>query len=334
MTTRYLFVLRLAVLLSFLTPAHAEWYKRTEAIMGTRIYVELWDTDATHGQACIDAVMADMQRIDDLMSHYKPESQLSRINQHATEAPVQVDKELFDLIKLSTHYSEITEGAFDITYASVGYLYNYPNHVHPTEEQIKAALPAVNWRNMKFDDAHHTVFFEHKGMRIDLGGIGKGYAVDHGIDILKKMGIQHAVVTAGGDSRIIGKRIQADGMERDWLVAIRHPDDPNKVVTRIPLSDAAMSTSGDYERYFDENGVRYHHIIDPRTGHSASKVRSATVIGPTATQTDGMSKTAFVLGPEKALEIINRMPEYDAVFVAPDGKVFYSNGLRPPEARR
>jgi thiamine biosynthesis lipoprotein len=172
------------------------------------------------------------------------------------------------------------------------------------------------------------VFFEHKGMRIDLGGIGKGYAVDRGIDILQKRGIQHAVVTAGGDSRIIG-----DHMGRAWLVAIRHPDDPNKVVTRIPLSDAAMSTSGDYERYFDENGVRYHHIIDPKTGHSASKVRSATIIGPTATQTDGMSKTAFVLGPEKALEIINRMPEYDAVFVAPDGKVFYSNGLRPPAPR-
>ncbi len=308
--------------------AHAEWYKRTDAIMGTRIYVELWDTDAAHGEASIDAVMAEMRRIDELMSHYKPESELSQINQHAADHPVQVDKELFDLIKLSTHYSQITEGAFDITYASVGYLYNYPNHVHPTETQIKAALPAVNWRNLKFDEAHHTVFFEHKGMRIDLGGIGKGYAVDRGIGILQKRGIQHAVVTAGGDTRIIG-----DHMGRAWLVAIRHPDDPTKVVTRIPLSDAAMSTSGDYERYFDENGVRYHHIIDPKTGHSASKVRSATIIGPTATQTDGMSKTAFVLGPEKALEIINRMPEYDAVFVAPDGKVFYSNGLRPAAPR-
>jgi thiamine biosynthesis lipoprotein len=318
----------LAVLGALPRAAHAEWYKRTDAIMGTRIYVELWDTDPIHGEASIDAVMADMRRIDDLMSHYKPESQLSKINQHAAEAPVVVDKELFDLIKLSTHYSEITEGAFDITYASVGYLYNYPNHVRPTEEQIQAALPAVNWRNMKFDDAHHSVFFEHKGMRIDLGGIGKGYAVDHGIEILQKRGIQHAVVTAGGDSRIIG-----DHMGRAWLVAIRHPDDPNKVVTRIPLSDAAMSTSGDYERYFDENGVRYHHIIDPRTGHSASKVRSATIIGPTATQTDGMSKTAFVLGAEKTLEIINRMPEYDAVFVKPDGKVLYSNGLRPPAPR-
>ena len=308
--------------------AHAEWYKRTDAIMGTRIYVELWDTSETHANECIDAVMAEMHRIDDLMSHYKPDSQLSKINQHATEAPVQVDKELFDLIKLSTHYSEITDGAFDITYASVGYLYNYPEHIRPTEEQIKAALPAVNWRNMKFNEADHSVFFEHKGMRIDLGGIGKGYAVDKGIEILQKRGVQHAVVTAGGDTRIIGDR-----MGRDWLVAIRHPDDATKVVTRIPLSNAAVSTSGDYERYFDENGVRYHHIIDPHTGHSASKVRSATVIGPTATQTDGMSKTAFVLGPEKALEIINRMPEYDAVFVGPDGKMYWSNGLRPPAPR-
>src|ERR1700722_14347778 len=308
--------------------AHAKWHKRTDTVMGTRIYVELWDTDPAHGEPSIDAVMAEMRRIDDLMSHYKPESQLSQINQHAADAPVVVDKELFDLIKLSTHYSEITEGAFDITYASVGYLYNYPNHVHPTEDQIKAALPGVNCHTMKFDDAHHSVFFEHKGMRIDVGGIGKGYAVDRGIEILQKRGIQHAVVTAGGDSRIIG-----DHMGRAWLVAIRHPDDPTKVVTRIPLSDAAMSTSGDYERYFDENGVRYHHIIDPKTGHSASKVRSATIIGPTATQTDGMSKTAFVLGAEKDLAIINRMPEYDAVYVNPCGKVSVSNGLRPPAPR-
>src|ERR1700722_15544618 len=313
--------------------AHAEWHKRTDAIMGTRIYVELWDTDAAHGEASIDAVMAEMRHIDDLMSHYKPESQLSQINQHAADAPVVVDKELFDLIKPSPPYSEITEGAFDITYASVGYLYNYPNHIHPTKEQIKAALPAVNWRNMKFDDAHHSVFFEHKGMRIDLGGIGKGYAVDRGIEILQKRGIQHAVVTAGGGRGRFVKCIAADGSEREWLVAIRHPDDPNKVVTRIPLSDAAMSTSGDYERYFDENGVRYHHIIDPRTGHSASMVRSATIIGPTATQTDGMSKTAFVLGAEKDLAIINRMPEYDAVYVNPCGKVSVSNGLRPPAPR-
>jgi FAD:protein FMN transferase len=322
---KQLFAVVLALLAS---PAWAEWHERNDEIMGTSIYVELWGEDSAKAEAAIDAVMADMRRIDVLMSHYKPESQLSQINQRAAQEPVQVDPELFDLIKLSTHYSIITEGAFDITYASVGHLYDFPHHVKPTEEQIKQALPGVNWRNMLLDPEHHTVKFERPGMRIDLGGIGKGYAVDHGIGILQARGFQHALVTAGGDSRIIGDR-----MGRPWVVGIRNPDDKNKVVTRIPIVNSAMSTSGDYERYFDEGGVRYHHIIDPRTGHSASKVRSATILGPTATETDGMSKTAFVLGPEKALEIINRMPQYDAIFVTPDGKVLYSNGLAPPDQK-
>jgi FAD:protein FMN transferase len=317
-----------AMAVAFAAPAQAAWVDRTEAIMGTRIYVQVWAEDPAKGNEAIDAVMADMRRIDDLMSHYKPDSQLSRINQLGNQQPVQVDKELFDLIKLSTYYSQVTEGAFDITYASVGYMYDYPKHVHPTEAQIKSALPAVNWRNILFDEAHHTIRFEHPGMRIDLGGIGKGYAVDRGIDILKARGIQHAVVTAGGDTRILG-----DHMGRPWLVAIRHPDDPNKVVTRIPLSDTAMSTSGDYERYFDEDGVRYHHIIDPHTGHSANKVRSATILAPTATETDGLSKTAFVLGAEKTLEIISKMKDVDAVFITPDGRLLYSDGLRPPTSR-
>src|SRR6202048_3254404 len=242
MRFRFAALLTCLALLGALPPAaQAEWHKRTDAIMGTRIYAELWDTDAAHGEASIDAVMAEMRRIDELMSHYKPESELSSINQHAADAPVVVDKELFDLIKLSTHYSEITEGAFDITYASVGYLYDFPHHVHPSEAQIKAALPAVNWRNMLLDAEHHTVRFEHAGMRIDLGGIGKGYAVDRGVAILKSRAIQHAVVNAGGDSRILG-----DHLGSPWLVAIRHPDNPKKVVTRIPLAGTAMSTSGDY----------------------------------------------------------------------------------------
>ncbi|HEX4388226.1 MAG TPA: FAD:protein FMN transferase [Steroidobacteraceae bacterium] len=322
--------LSMACLLAALLPpaALAAWQDRTEAIMGTRIYVQVWSEDPANGNEAMDAVMAEMHRIDDLMSHYKPQSQLSQINQRGNTEAVQVDKELFDLIKLSTHYSQITEGAFDITYASVGYMYDYPNHIHPNESQIQSALPSVNWRNLLLDEAHHTVRFEHPGMKIDLGGIGKGYAVDRCIEILKARGFQHALVTAGGDSRFLG-----DHMGRPWLAAIRNPDNPQLVVTRIPLSDSAVSTSGDYERYFDENGVRYHHIIDPHTGHSASQVRSATIIAPTATQTDGMSKTAFVLGAQKALEIINRMPEYDAVFVTPDGKVVYSNGLRPPAPR-
>jgi len=142
---------------------------------------------------------------------------------------------------------------------------------------------------------------------------------------LQSRGISHALVTAGGDSRILGDRLGTP-----WVVGIRHPDRKDEVIARIPLEDAAFSTSGDYERYFDEDGVRYHHIIDPRTGRSASKVRSATIIGPTATRTDGLSKTAFILGPERALEIYNRLDDIDAILVTPDGRVLYTKGLEAP----
>jgi thiamine biosynthesis lipoprotein len=226
---------------------------------------------------------------------------------------------------VSVDYSELTHGAFDITYASVGYLYDFKKGVHPDQKAIDRALPGINWRHMKLDARKTTVFFTRPGMRIDLGGIAKGYAVDRGIALLQARGITHALVSAGGDSRIIGDRFG-----KPWIIGIKHPDDPEQVIAKIPLADTALSTSGDYERYFDENGKRYHHIIDPKTGHSASKVRSATVIAPTATQTDGLSKTAFVLGPDEAMKIYNGLQGVDAILVTPDGKVLYSNGLAPP----
>jgi thiamine biosynthesis lipoprotein len=307
--------------------ARAEWVERVEdGIMGTRIVVELWATDKAQGDAAIEAVLAEMRRVDQAMSTYKPTSELSIVNAQAAQKPIKITAELFDLLTTALEYSRITDGAFDITYASVGYLYDFRKHVHPDEKQIAAALPGINYRHVELDQKNSTVHFARAGMRIDLGGIGKGHAVDRGIAILQARGIEHALVTAGGDSRIIGDRFG-----QPWVVGIRHPDRKDEVIARIPLEDAALSTSGDYERYFDENGVRYHHIIDPKTGRSASKVRSATIIGPTATRTDGLSKTAFVLGPEKAIEIYNRLDDIDAVLVTPEGKVLYTKGLAPPD---
>lgn len=306
-------------------PAHAAWYSRTEAIMDTRIYVELWDTNPKHANAAIDAVMAEMRHIDDVMSDFKPDSELSRINEHAAQYPVVVSPELYNLVKLSTHYSRITDGAFDITVESVWRLYHFRRHIHPTEAQIRALLPTVGYRQLIFDDRRHSIRFARPGMAIGLGGIGKGYAVDQGIDILKAMGIRHAIVTAGGDSRLLG-----DHRGRPWMVAIMDPWDLRKVVTLIPISNEAISTSGDYYRGFVQNGKRYDHILSPFTGHSAQLVRSASIIAPTATQTDGMSKTAFVLGPQKTLALLDEMPQYDAIFVCPDGRVVYSKGIAPP----
>jgi FAD:protein FMN transferase len=318
--------LSVAVLLSLAAPVHADWVKRiTDGIMGTRITVELWADDKDKGEQAIDALLDEMRHVDDSMSTYKPTSEVSQVNARAADGPMHISKELFDLLVTAKEYSVITDGAFDITYASVGYLYDFRKHVRPNEAQIDKALPAVNFRHVLLDHKLQTVQFSQKGVRIDLGGIAKGYSVDRGIDVLKSRGFTRMYVSAGGDSRIVGDRFG-----KPWMVGIRDPrKGEGEVITRIPLVDAAISTSGDYERFFEEAGVRYHHIIDPHTGHSASKVRSATVIGPYATRTDGLSKTAFVLGPEKAMEIYNRIDDIDAIIVKLDGTVIYSKGIEP-----
>ncbi len=318
-------LLAVTLLLAFDGAARAEWYAREEAIMGTRIAVELWQDDPAAAGRAIDAVIAEMHRIDALMSVYKEDSQVSKVNRDAAAGPVKVDPELAALVARALEFSEMSDGAFDITYASVGYLYDYREHKHPTEAQIQAALPGINWRHVIVDREASTIRFTQKGVRIDLGGIAKGYAVDTSIAILQKLGITHATVTAGGDSRIIGDR---NG--RPWIVGIRHPDDRDRVIARIPLEDAAISTSGDYERYFDEKGVRYHHIIDPKTGKSPHGIRSVTVIAPTSTFAEGLTKSVFIMGPERGLALVESKPDCDAVVVTAEGKVLYSKGLAPP----
>lgn len=307
-------------------PAHAEWVHRDEAIMGTRCAVEVWAPDRMVGEVAIKAVFDDMKRIDELMSTYKETSEISKVNREAASHPVRISAELFALLETAVKYSELSGGAFDITYASVGYLFDYRAHKRPDQKAIDAALPAVDYRQLKLDKAARTVSFGKPGMRIDLGGIAKGYSVDRGIEILRRRGYQHAMVNAGGDTRVLG-----DHQGKPWMVGIRHPDRKDEVILRIPLVDAAFSTSGDYERYFDEGGVRYHHIIDPKTGQSPHAVRSVTLISDTATRTDGLSKTVFILGPVEGMRFIETLPDVDAIIVAADGKVTYSRGLQAPE---
>jgi thiamine biosynthesis lipoprotein len=305
--------------------AHAEWMTRTEAIMGTRCSVELWSEDRAKGEAAMTSVFDDMRRIDRLMSTWKEDTEVSTVNREAARHPVPVSPELFGLLQESVKYSELTHGAFDITYASVGYLYDFKKGVHPDAQAIKDALPGINWRHMILDAKKSTVYFQRPGMRIDLGGIAKGHSVDRGIEILRKQGITRAMVNAGGDTRIIGDRFG-----RPWVVGVRDPDHAGKTFLKLPLTDTAFSTSGDYERYFDEDGKRYHHILDPKTGDSARKCRSVTVISGTATRTDALTKSVFIMGPEAGIEFINTLHDVDAVAVSPDGKVFYSKGLAPP----
>lgn len=304
-------------------PAHAQWLTGEEAIMGTAIRVELWADDEATGEAAIAAVMAEMHRIDRAMSPYKPESELSRINREAAERPVPISQEMFDILSRSIEFSKISGGAFDITFSSVGYLYDYRRHIKPTDKEIEQALPGIDYRHIQLDAQKRTVRFARPGVRIDLGGIGKGHAVDNGIALLKKRGITQAIVTAGGDSRVLGDR-----GGRPWMVGIRDPRRKDNMVAVIPLINSAISTSGDYERYFEVDGERYHHILNPKTGRSATGVHSVSVIGPDATTTDGLTKPVFILGPEKGLRLIESIPGIDAVIIDADGKMFYSSGLQ------
>ncbi len=316
---------RLVFMAACASTAHAEWITRTENIMGTRCAVELWSDDAAKGEAGISSVFDDMRRIDHLMSTWKEDTEISLVNREASKHPVKISKELWDLLETSVKYSELTRGTFDITYASVGYMYDYRAHIHPDQKAIAQALPGINFRHMVLDPKKTTVYFMRPGMRIDLGGIAKGYSVDRGIEILQKQGFTRAMVNAGGDSRIIGDRFG-----KPWIVGVRDPDHEGKTFLKIPLTDAAFSTSGDYERYFEENGVRYHHILDPKTGDSARKCRSVTIISGNATRTDALTKSVFVMGPEEGIKFINTLPDVDAVAMAPDGKLYYSRNLAPP----
>ena len=314
-----------AVVVQLLLPAvaSADWARRNEAIMGTAIYVELWHPDQQAGERAIDAVIDEMHRIDRLMSTYKPDSEISRVNDLAATEPVPVSDELKNLILESLALSELTGGAFDITYASVGHHYDFRKRQRPDDATIEEALPAVDYRHVIVDEATGTIKFAREGVRIDLGGIAKGYAVERGISILKDLGVRHASVSAGGDSRILGDR-----KGRPWLVGIRDPrGDRSEYITRIPVIDEAVSTSGDYERFFDEDGIRYHHIIVPSTGKSAGEVHSVTIIGPNATITDGLSTSVFVLGIEAGLALINTLDEFETVIIDGAGAMHFSDGL-------
>jgi thiamine biosynthesis lipoprotein len=304
-------------------PAQGGWMSREEAIMGTAIRVELWHENPALGEAAMDAVMEEMHRIDRAMSPFKPESELSRLNRDGAKAPVSVSKEMFELIERSIEFSQLSEGAFDITFASVGCMFDYRAGIRPSADRVAAALPGIDYRHIRLDHVGRTIRFARDKVQIDLGGIAKGHAVDNCIALLKARGVTQALVMAGGDSRVLG-----DKRGRPWMIGIRDPRNKDSMAARIPLVDAAVSTSGDYERYFEEAGVRYHHILDPRTGMSASGVRSVTIIGPDATTTEGISKSVFIKGPERGIRFVESLPGIDAVVIDDRGTMHTTRGLR------
>lgn len=303
--------------------AWAQWYERTDAAMGTRIHIEFFTTDAAAAQDWMTQAMAEMHRVDHAYSPYKPSSELSRLNRDAPAGWVAVSDEMLDLLTKSRQISELTDGAFDITYASVGRYYDYRAGSLPDDETVVAALNAIDYRYVEIDTRAQRVRFKHPQVYIDLGGIAKGHAVDRAVEILMAAGIEHLSVAAGGDSRIVGDR-----RGTPWTVGIKHPRRENAMSAVLPLVDTAVSTSGDYERYFEKDGVRYHHILDPATGRSAQDAWSVTILGPQSTFTDALSTSVFVLGPDRGLALVDRLPGVDAIIIDPKGELRFSAELQ------
>jgi FAD:protein FMN transferase len=301
------------------------WLQREEAIMGTAITVELWCEDRAQGEAAIDAVMAEMHRIDRTMSPHKADSELSRINRDAAAQPVPVSAEMARLLERANDFATLSGGAFDITYAAVGQLYDYRQRIRPDAAALARARECVGWRGLQLDMAARTVRFARNGMRIDLGGFAKGHAVDNAALILRHRGVRHAIVSAGGDSRVIGDR-----RGRPWTIGVRDPRRPGEMAALLPLEDISISTSGDYERYFEAEGERFHHLIDPATGRSPRSVHSVTVLADDGLTTEALSKCVFVLGVEKGLRLIEAQRGVDAVVVDACGALHYSSGLLAP----
>jgi thiamine biosynthesis lipoprotein len=312
----------MASLLALSTCIHAAWHSDTQTIMGTRVHAELWHTDAAVAREVLDAVMAEMRRIDVLMSVYKDASDLSRMNREAGFRPVRVSEEILWVLQLSERISKLTAGAFDVTYASAGRYYDYRKGVRPDDATLARAVDAIDYRYVVVDAERGLVSYKHPEVYVDLGGIAKGYAVDRCIAIFGRYGIRHGMVAAGGDSRIVGDR-----RGKPWTVGIKHPRDPQRMAALLPLSDTAVSTSGDYERYFEADGVRYHHILDPKTGDSARRVRSVTILGSDASLTDALSTSVFVLGLEGGLALVNTLEGIDAIIVDAHGELHFSDGL-------
>lgn len=325
-------LLFLLLLLTSLT-VRAEWHTDSQDIMGTRVSVTLWQTDPEQAKQALELAMEQMRRIDSLYSPYRDDSDLSRLNRLAPRAsktdPMPISEEMTRLLDKSLYYGKLTDGAFDITFGSLGRHYDYRAGQEPSEEQRRELLEAIDYRLVELNRDQQSVYFAHPKVYVDLGGIAKGYAVDRAIAALRKAGIEHASVSAGGDSRLLGDR-----RGRPWMVGIKNPRDPQAVAITLPLENGAISTSGDYERYFiGPEGERVHHILNPRTGASVTGIASVSVIGPNAFDTDALSTSVFVLGVERGLTLLESLEDYEGIIITSAGKVHYTAGLEPPDSQ-
>jgi thiamine biosynthesis lipoprotein len=302
-------------------------HKRTLILMGNNFGITVVSDDAQYANECIDCAINEIRRIEKLLTTFDENSQVCLINKEAGIAPVKVDKEVIDIIERSIKISELTQGAFDITYGSIDKrFWNFDKTMTslPEPDIAKKSVHLINFRNILIDKNENTVFLKKKGMRIGFGGIGKGYAAERAKYILQQKGITSGIVNAAGDLTTWGK--QPNG--KPWTIGIADPNAANSMFSYFEISDKAVATSGNYEKFATINGKKYSHTIDPRTGYPVSGIKSVTIISPNAEIADAIATPVMVMGIKVGLDLINQIKGIECIIVDDTNNLFVSKNIK------
>ncbi len=299
--------------------------QKTETIMGTEVTITVVAPSAEAGGAAVDAALAEIRRLDAMMSLYQEASELTRVNQEAGKRPVPVSPEMIEVADLAKWVSERSTGAFDVTVGPLVVLWQMKlrEGTTPTSAEIAGVRKSVGYHKVVIDKKASTLFLRQQGMIMDFGGIAKGYAADRAAAVLRQAGIRNALVAIAGDIRAMGRR--AD--DTPWRIGVQHPREPDQTLTVLELSDQSISTSGDYERFTILRKKRYHHIIDPRTGRPSSGMESVTIVGDLGAVIDPLTTALFILGAERGARLAEELG-YEAIFVDDQGTVTTTNDIK------
>ncbi|WP_163398694.1 FAD:protein FMN transferase [Flavobacterium fluviatile] len=300
--------------------------KRTTLLMGGRFDISIVANDSLIAEQNINEVIAEISRIESLISDWKPDSQVSEVNQNAGIKPVKVDREVFELTQRAIRFSEITNGGFDISFAALDRVWKFDGSMTemPSAEAIKKSVAKVGYKNIVLDSVNSTIFLKLKGMKIGFGALGEGYAADKCRSMMLAKGIKAGIINGSGDMSTWGK--QPNG--QDWKIGITNPFKPEKLLAVVPLNEGAVTTSGNYEKYVVFNGKRYSHIINPATGYPATGLCSVTVFGANAETANGLSTSIMVLGKDDGLLLLQKFPEYSCLMITDNGKVIKSKNFK------
>lgn len=294
-------------------------FKKTTVLMGSVFELTLVEKDSALAQQHFQQVIGEIDRIENLISEWRPKTQISEVNRNAGIRPVKVDREVFELTRRALRYSELSGGAFDISIAALDKIWRFDGSMTemPADEAVRKSVERVGYRHIVLDSNASTLYLALPGMKIGFGSIGKGYAADKGRELMQSLGVRGGIVNASGDLSAWGTPPNG----KAWKIGIYNPFKPLKFLKILKVKEASMATSGNYEKYAEINGKRYSHIIDPKTGYPSTGLTSVTVTGPTAEFANALSTSVMVLGAKEGIRLLKQFPQYRYILITDTGRV-------------